>query len=99
MLPEELEEFKRQVRRFVDRELIPLESHLPIVGEKKRELQERAKSAGLWLPDVPEQYGGQGLNLLAMSVFWHEISHHQCPVTRSHNIRAKCWPDFPRAQR
>ncbi|MHA1566680.1 MAG: acyl-CoA dehydrogenase family protein, partial [Alphaproteobacteria bacterium] len=74
MLPEEIEEFRRMLRRFVDRELIPLERDGPVEGAAKKALQEKAKSAGLWLLDVPEQYGGQGLGLLAMSIFWHEIS-------------------------
>jgi acyl-CoA dehydrogenase len=74
MLSEELEEFRRMLRRFVDRELIPLERDGPLEGAAKAALQEKARGAGLWLLDVPEEYGGQGLGLLAMSVYWHEVS-------------------------
>lgn len=86
MLPAELEEFKRQLHRFVDRELIPLEARLPVEGDKKKELQDKAKAAGLWLLDLPEQYGGQGLGLLAMSVFWHEISRTVTVPSRDFTI-------------
>ena len=86
MLPEELAEFQQMLRRFVDRELIPLERSLPVEGATKKTLQEKAKGAGLWLLDVPEQYGGQGVGLLAMSVFWHEISRTVSVPARDHTI-------------
>ena len=74
------------LRRFVDRELIPLERGGQAEGAAKKTLQEKAKKAGLWLLDVPEQYGGQGLGLLAMSVFWHEISRTVAVPARDHTI-------------
>jgi acyl-CoA dehydrogenase len=73
-LPFELQEFRRQLRRFVDKELIPLEPMKVLTPEVKLGLQQKAKAAGLWNLDVPEELGGQGLGLLAMSVFWREIS-------------------------
>lgn len=86
MLPEELEAFRHMLRRFVDRELIPVEMSGPIEGGRKKELQEKAKAAGLWLLDVPEQHGGQGLGLLAMSLFWHEISRTIAVPARDYTI-------------
>jgi acyl-CoA dehydrogenase len=86
MLSEELEEFKRQLRRFVDRELIPLEGELPLSAERKAELQNKAKAAGFWLLDVPESDGGQGVSLLAMSLFWQEISRSVTVPSRDHSI-------------
>lgn len=76
-LPEELLQFRDSIRRFVDRELIPLEHSLGANGmlpaEQAAELRERAKKAGFWLMDVPEEFGGQGLPLLALAVFWEEV--------------------------
>ncbi len=86
MLAEELAEFRTMLRRFVDRELIPLERQGSISGDTKAALQDKAKSAGLWLLDVPEQYGGQGLGLLPMSVFWHEISRTIAVPSRDYTI-------------
>jgi len=74
------------LRRFVDRELIPLERDGLVDGAAKAALQEKAKGAGLWLLDVPEEYGGQGLGLLAMSVFWHEISRTISVPSRDHSL-------------
>jgi len=76
-LPEELLQFRSSIRRFVERELIPLEHALGANGmlppEQAATLRERARSAGFWLMDVPEEFGGQGLPLLALAVFWEEV--------------------------
>lgn len=78
-LPEELQLLKRTVRRFVDSELIPLERTYRHDGEGPmpenllNPLQEKAKSMGLWLLDVPAEYGGAGLGLLARCVIHEEI--------------------------
>jgi acyl-CoA dehydrogenase len=76
-LPEELLQFRSSIRRFVERELIPLEHDLGPNGmlapEEAATLRERARNAGFWLMDVPEQFGGQGLPLLALAVFWEEV--------------------------
>ena len=77
-LPEELRMLKETVRRFVDRELIPVENG-SLDGPKLRAdlqagLEEKAKAVGLWLYDVPAEYGGQGLGLLARAVVWAELA-------------------------
>ncbi|MGJ7918252.1 acyl-CoA dehydrogenase family protein [Massilia sp. LXY-6] len=76
-LPEELLQFRDSIRRFVDRELIPLEHAVGANGmlppDQAAALRERAKQAGFWLMDVPEEFGGQGLPLLALAVFWEEV--------------------------
>lgn len=78
-LPTELKMLKRTVREFVDRELIPLEQQYRPEGEEMPEnllkpLQEKAKALGLWLLDVPQEYGGAGLGLLARCVIAEEVS-------------------------
>jgi acyl-CoA dehydrogenase len=78
-LPEELQLLKRTVRRFVDSELIPLERTYRHDGEGPmpeyllKPLQEKTKGMGLWLLDVPAEYGGAGLGLLARCVIHEEI--------------------------
>ena len=76
-LPEELLQFRDSIRRFVDKELIPLEHALGPNGmlppEQAAQVRERAQKAGFWLMDVPEEFGGQGLPLLALAVFWEEV--------------------------
>lgn len=90
MLSEEHLALQDMLRRFVDRELIPLESHVAETGklpiEMQVALQEKAKAAGLWLLDVPEELGGAGLDILGMSVFWEEISRTIAVPARDHTI-------------
>ena len=77
-LPEELKLLKHTVRTFVDRELIPIEMHAmdgpSLRPDVRADLERKAKDLGLWLLDVPTEYGGQGLSLLGMAVVWEEIS-------------------------
>src|SRR5262249_50136166 len=77
-LPEELKLLKHTVRTFVDRELIPIDVN-PLDGPALRadgraDLEGKAQGLGLWLLDVPTEYGGQGLSLLGIAVVWEEIS-------------------------
>src|SRR5258706_11193664 len=76
-LPEELQLLKETVRKFVDRELIPLERECRPEGEDMPEpfikpLQEKAKAIGLWLLDVPQEYGGARLHLMSRCVVMGE---------------------------
>jgi acyl-CoA dehydrogenase len=78
-LPEELLMLKETVRRFVEKELIPLEREFRPEGEDMpekllRPLQEKAKSLGLWMLDVPQEYGGAELDLLTRCVIQEEVS-------------------------
>jgi len=77
-LPEELKLLKNTVRTFVDRELIPVEMNAMdgpgMRPEVRADLERKAKDLGLWLLDVPTEYGGQGLGLLGMVVVWEEIA-------------------------
>ena len=73
-LPEELEMLRRQVRRFVDEDMIPVERETCEGEELKPEwrsrFEARAKDLGIWLMDVPEAYGGVGMGLMASVVVW-----------------------------
>ncbi len=77
-LPEELQMLKDNLRRFVDTELIPIERETMDGNEMKPEMQsmleEKAKGLGLWMFDVPEEFGGLGLGALAKAVMWEELS-------------------------
>ena len=39
-----------------------------------RPLHEKVKALGLWMLDVPQEYGGAGLDLLSRCVIQEEIS-------------------------
>lgn len=81
------------MREFVREEVFPLEklflSHqfdelLPLLREKRQ----KAKKLGLWLPQIPEEYGGMGLSLvehayvsevLGQSPLGHHVFNCQAP--------------------
>ncbi len=77
-LPEELILLKSNMRRFIDKEVIPVERECCPGEEMKPEWREkfekRAKELGIWMMEVPEQYGGLGLGLLPRVVVWEELS-------------------------
>ena len=79
-LPEEIQLLRETVRRFVDKELIPLEreyrhdSEGPMPEHLLGPLQEKTKAMGLWMLDVPAEYGGAGLGLLPRCIIHEEIA-------------------------
>src|SRR5262245_18454707 len=77
-LPEELRLLKDNLRKFVDRELIPLErAVVNDVAQQKalqKTLRPKVEALGLWQYDVPEELGGLGLGMLAKVVVWSEVS-------------------------
>lgn len=97
-LSEELKALQSTVRRFVQNELYPLGHQSYPEGEDlPREilapLQEKAKAMGLWLLDVPEEYGGAGLGLLAQCVIEEELFKAPFLPFRSGGGQSVCGPD------
>src|SRR5262245_56918659 len=76
-LPEDIRLLRDTVRKFVDRELIPIEMHSmdgpDLKPEVKNSLEAKARELGLWQLDTPAEFGGQGLSLLALAVVWEEV--------------------------
>lgn len=89
-LPEELRMLKETLRRFVDREIIPIEREAyeghQLKPEVRASLEDKAKELGLWMFDVPEKYGGMGMNLLAKCVVWEEMGRTIAIPTRGGHI-------------
>jgi (R)-benzylsuccinyl-CoA dehydrogenase len=91
-LPEELRMLRETVARFVREELIPLEATVirreaergltdaPLIPpEIEAELARKAKAIGLYGIDVPEEYGGQNLGMLAKAVVIEEMKYSITP--------------------
>lgn len=88
-LPEEMALLKSNVRRFVDHELIPIERHTNsyrLDPQLTKTLSEKAKQLGLWLYDVPEEFGGQGFGMLARVIVWEELSRSTALPSRAPHI-------------
>jgi acyl-CoA dehydrogenase len=77
-LPEEIRTLKETMRRFVDRELIPIEMQAMDGADLKPDIREqfeaKTRELGLWLLEAPAEYGGQDLGLLALTVINEELA-------------------------
>jgi acyl-CoA dehydrogenase len=77
-LPEELKLLKDTLRRYVDAEMIPVEKQTcdgqDLKPDYQRKFEKDAKDLGLWLLDVPEEFGGQGMGVLATVVVVEELA-------------------------
>ena len=89
-LPEELQMLKDTVRKFVDKELIPVEMHtienMELKPDIRERLEKKTQEMGLWMFDVPEEYGGGGLGSLAQVLVWEELSRTVALPSRGQGI-------------
>jgi acyl-CoA dehydrogenase len=74
--PPAVVELRRRVRAFVDEQVLPLEAQETEEGLPAALLERvraEARRAGLWLPHLPEDYGGLGLGTMALCAVFEEI--------------------------
>ncbi len=76
-IPNKMQELLGIIRRFMEREIYPLEekgekSFLEVLPELRRK-RERVKELGLWAPQIPQKYGGMGLNFLEHALVSEEL--------------------------
>ena len=78
------------VRKFVEREMIPLEPHLALqevsdddgaglTDAQFQRLREVSKELGLWGLDAPEEFGGLALPYVTMAAVWEEVGRTFTP--------------------
>jgi alkylation response protein AidB-like acyl-CoA dehydrogenase len=70
----EHEIFRRSVRAFVEREIVPHHAQWEAAGLVPRELWRKAGEAGLLCCSVPEEYGGAGADYLYDVVVYEELA-------------------------
>jgi len=82
-LTEEQKMIRQTVRKFVQKELMPLEPDVlrneregrpGITTEKMKELQQKAADLGFWGINTPQEYGGADLGQVMLAVLTIEIS-------------------------
>ena len=89
------------VRAFVDKELMPYETEVERQDRVRPELiaqiRERAKAAGLYAANMPEELGGGGLDALGVALMERELGRTsfalQYAVARPSNILRACKGD------
>jgi acyl-CoA dehydrogenase len=75
-IPEELHTLRNRVREFIQDVVIPVEPResetegLPVAD--LAQLQQKARHAGLWAPQLPREFGGLGLETVAMCLVFEE---------------------------
>ncbi|QQK80493.1 acyl-CoA dehydrogenase family protein [Salicibibacter cibi] len=89
-LTEEQKMVQSTIRKFVEKELIPLENDVlrneregkpSLSKEKIEELQQKAKDAGFWGINTPEEYGGADLGQVMYALVIMEVSKTFVPFT------------------
>jgi acyl-CoA dehydrogenase len=80
-LSPELETLRKQTRDFVAAEVLPLETqaesyddHENINLKLLRDVQKKARSAGLWAPQAPVEWGGMGLPVVGWATLYEEAN-------------------------
>ena len=75
-----VDELRLAVRRFVDEYVIPLEAdpsnfdeHENIAAATLESMRARVREAGLWAPQVPREFGGLGVDTVAMAALYEEM--------------------------
>lgn len=89
-LSDEQKMVQKTIRKFVENELIPLENEVlrnemagkPSLPEGTlKDLQEKAKKAGFWGINTPEEFGGADLGQLMMAIVLIEVSKTFVPFS------------------
>ncbi|MFS0752759.1 acyl-CoA dehydrogenase family protein [Oceanobacillus sp. 1P07AA] len=82
-LTDEQKMVQQTIRKFVEKELIPLENDVlrneregkrSLSKEKQEELVMKAKNAGFWGINTPEEYGGADLGQMMQAIVAMEVS-------------------------
>lgn len=86
------------VRAFVENELFPLEADVERTGavppDVGREIQAKVKALGFYAPNIPEEWGGGGLDHLTFTLLERELGRAAMALTvwwgRPSNILCAC---------
>lgn len=97
-LTDEQKMIVKTVRAFVEKELLPYEDEIERTGEVRLELQKQIRSRalqnGLYAANMPEEYGGGGLDTVALTLMEIELGKTnyalQSFVARPSNILRAC---------
>ena len=72
--PPEIEKLRERVREYIEDVVLPAEREIEESGEARdvliggvKKMRREARERSLWLPHMPEEYGGMGLGHVAMA--------------------------------
>ena len=89
------------VRNFVETELYPLEAEVERTGElpmaTAREIQRKVMELGFYAPNIPEHFGGGGLDHMTFTLLERELGRTSMALSvwwgRPSNILCACTPE------
>jgi alkylation response protein AidB-like acyl-CoA dehydrogenase len=79
-LTKEQIEARRQFRKFVDETIVPYAEKNDREEIMPRELMAEIAARGYWAPELPEEYGGIGMDMLTLGILTEEIGRGCCNV-------------------
>ncbi|MDA3022584.1 MAG: acyl-CoA dehydrogenase family protein [Actinomycetota bacterium] len=91
-LDEQQMDFRRALRDFVDKEIIPVASEWERSGRYPTEIVEHLKAMGLFGMTTPEEFGGLNLDMVSFALVYEEIARGWMGIAGilgSHNL--SCW--------
>jgi alkylation response protein AidB-like acyl-CoA dehydrogenase len=91
-LDETHKDLQASIRSFVDREIRPVAHEWERSGRYPTEIVTTMRALGLFGMTVPEEYGGQGFDMVAFSIVFEEISRAWMGIAGiigSHSLA--CW--------
>ena len=93
-LTEEHIALQQAVRNFAQKEIAPIAAEFDESGDFPLETVQKMGEMGLMGIEVPEQYGGAGLDSLCYVLAMEEVSKAcaSCGVIMSVNNSLVCWP-------
>src|SRR5258708_35551742 len=69
-MPAHVHEIRDKVRAFIKEEIEPAEAEMAKTGNWREgiiELRRKARQRGLWLPHMPKEFAGLGLDAMAIT--------------------------------
>jgi alkylation response protein AidB-like acyl-CoA dehydrogenase len=91
-LSDEQQQFRSTLRRFVDKEIVPVASDWERSGRYPTEIVAHLREMGLFGMTTPERYGGLALDMVSFAVAYEEISRGWMGIAGilgTHNL--SCW--------
>jgi len=91
-LTEQQRDFQQALRRFVDREIVPVASEWERSGRYPTEIVDHLRAMGLFGLTTPEEYGGLALDMVSFTLVYEEISRGWMGIAGilgSHGL--SCW--------
>ena len=88
-IPEEIEMLRQSLRKFIEKEVIPMEEKAGydpddgVPQELLQKVRKRSYELGFWAIDLPEEYGGGGLNTLGTVILREEVSKYFSSLTQA----------------